>query len=89
MLGSSGCVFHGCCAAQVLYSLYLVAGPWMAPLYLSGQPPGLLFMGQVWFRCAGQWWGRADADTLRLGLVHMATFLIPATLWMASVVRRW
>lgn len=86
---SSGQTSHVCHAAQVLYSLYLVAGPWMAPRYLSGEPPGLLFMGKVYFRWAGQWRARADADTLRLGLVHLATFLIPATHWLASVVRRW
>lgn len=74
---------------QVLYSLYLVCGPWMAPQYLSGEPPGLLFMGRVGFWAAGQWRARADADTLRLGLVHLGTFLIPATLWIAAVVDRW
>ena len=75
--------------AQVLYSLYLVVGPWIAAEYLSGEPPGLLFAGRVYFCWAGQWQARADADTLRLGLVQLGTFLIPATLWIASVVHRW
>ncbi len=73
----------------MLYSLYLMVGPWMAASYLSGEPPGLLFAGTVSFCWGGDWHARADADTLRLGLVHLATFLLPATLWLASVQHRW
>ena len=49
----------------------------------------MLFMGTVYFSWDGEWHARADADTLRLGMVHLGTFVLPATLWIASVVYRW
>jgi hypothetical protein len=61
----------------------------MAAEYLSGEPPGMLFMGTVYFSWDREWHARADADTLRLGMVHLGTFALPATLWIASVVYRW
>ena len=76
-------------AAQVLYSAYLHSGPWMAAEFAAGEPPGLFFMSSVLFRRQGAWATRANPDTLRVGLVHMATFVLPATLWTASVVLRW
>ena len=76
-------------AMQMLYSAYLHSGPWMAAEFAAGAPPGLFFMGSVLFRHRGAWVSRADPDTLRVGLVHMATFVLPATLWTAGVVSRW
>ena len=76
-------------AEQVLYSAYLHSGPWMAAEFAAGEPPGLFCMGSVLFRRQGAWAARADPDTLRVGLVHMATFVLPATLWTAGVVSRW
>ena len=41
------------------------------------------------FRQHGEWRTRADPDTLRVGLVHLATFVLPATLWAGAVISRW
>ena len=74
---------------QVLYSVYLFIGPWLAANYLSGEAPGLFFMGHVLFRHVGVWQWRGDPDTLRVGAVHYATCVLPFTLWLAAVVSSW
>ena len=46
-------------------------------------------MGSVLFRHQGEWQRRGDPDTLRVGLVHYVTCVLPLTLWLAAVVSRW
>ncbi|EIE20379.1 Metallo-dependent phosphatase [Coccomyxa subellipsoidea C-169] len=74
---------------QVLHSVYLFTGPWLAANYLSGELPGFFFMGRVLFRHRGAWRWRRDPDTLRVGAVHYATCVLPLTIWMAAVVSSW
>jgi hypothetical protein len=78
-----------CTLMQVLYSVYLFFGPWMAAEFLSGEPPGLFFAGRVLFRQRGVWRQRPDPDALRVAAVHYATCLLPLTLWLAAVMSRW
>ncbi|CAL8465131.1 g4666 [Coccomyxa elongata] len=74
---------------QVLYGMYMVVGPWLAARYLTGEVPGLFWAGAVLFRHRGAWRWRGDPDTLRVGIVHYATCVLPLTLWMATVVSSW
>lgn len=37
----------------------------------------------------GRWRSRLDPDTLRVGCVHLALTVLPATLWAAAVTSRW
>lgn len=73
----------------MLYGVYMVVGPWMAAKYLSGEVPGLFWAGAVLFRHRGAWHWRGDPDTLRVGVVHYATCVLPLTLWMAMVTSYW
>jgi len=38
---------------------------------------------------APRWRTRLDPDTLRVGCVHLAATVLPATLWVAAVTSRW
>ena len=40
-------------------------------------------------RHGGRWHSRLDPDTLRVGCVHLAGTVLPATLWAAAVISRW
>lgn len=79
----------GLLSLQVLYGVYMFVGPWLAARYLSREVPGLFWAGGVLFRHRGAWRWRGDPDTLRVGVVHYATCVLPLTLWMATVVSSW
>lgn len=40
-------------------------------------------------RLDGRWHTRIDPDTLRVGCVHLAATVLPATLWTAAITSRW
>jgi len=83
-----------------LYSIYLIAGPWLMADLLSGRPPALMF----WYGVAGKfsdgvnvglgqaaplnWQYIATPDTMLLSLAHFIGCVVPVTLWIACVVAR-
>ena len=79
---------------QVLYSLYLLVGPWVAALLLEGSPLALVFPYGVYGRFgggsgggAGGGWGLVSTpDTMFICFFHLASCVVPMTLWVACVV---
>ena len=80
---------------QVLFSLYLYAGPWLLASFLSGgRACGFFFPGSLFFKLSTampglSWQWRLEADTLKIAVVHYSATIIPLTLWLAFVVSRW
>lgn len=76
---------------QVVYSIYLLIGPWFPARFLSEAPPGLYFALGALIRLppTGQWQFVSTVDTLITGNLQTFFSLLPLTLWTAAVASRW
>ena len=78
-------------SVQVVYSIYLLIGPWFPPRFRSEAPPGLYFALGALIRLppTGQWQFVSTVDTLITGNLQTFFSLLPLTLWTAAVASRW
>eukprot|EP00891_Asterochloris_glomerata_P003733 jgi/Astpho2/3733/Aster-04917 len=77
-------------SVQVVYSIYLLIGPWFPARFLSEAPPGLYFALGALIRLppTGQWQFVSTVDTLITGNLQTFFSLLPLTLWTAAVASR-
>ena len=78
-------------SVQVVYSMYLLIGPWFPARFLSEAPPGLYFAlgALVRLPATGHWHFVSTVDTLITGNLQTFFSLLPLTLWTAAVASRW
>ena len=76
---------------QVVYSVYLLIGPWFPARFLSEAAPGLYFALGALIRLpvTGDWRFVSTVDTLISGNLQTLFVLLPLTLWTAAVASRW
>ncbi len=79
----------------LMYSLYLLPGPWCAGQFSSAQPVGLLFAhGALLFegKDDGAFVPSTFIDTPEptvVACIHVCCTVIPGTLWLATLASCW
>lgn len=74
---------------QGVYAAYVFVGPICAVQAFEGRPPAVLLHSYLMYFSKGSWQFIESGDCLRLAIIHYITAVIPGTLWILALRRRW